>query len=111
MPRSIPALIKPELLVWAREASGLTQEDIASKLQKPIEKLVLWKSGDDYPTIPQLRKLAKIYRRPLAVFYLPHPPKETNSLHDFRKTGPTHSPEYSPALRFLIRDAQTRYFL
>ena len=75
MPRSIPAQIHPELLVWARTTAGLTQEAVAKKVQIKPQLLQDWESGAANPSIAQLRKLGEIYKRPLAVFFLSQPPK------------------------------------
>jgi len=108
MPPSIPALVKPDLLVWARQSSGLSLQDTATKLGQPIERVGLWEQGEDHPTIPQLRRLAEIYQRPLSVFYLPYPPQETESIKDFRQLDAEVSRSYSSSLRALIRNVQYR---
>lgn len=74
MARSIPALVRPALLVWARERSGLTLQDASAKMKIDAALLRAWEDGADRPSIAQVRKLGKIYRRPLAVFFLPQPP-------------------------------------
>jgi hypothetical protein len=33
-----------------------------------------WEDGADRPSIAQVRELGEIYKRPLAVFFLPQPP-------------------------------------
>jgi Zn-dependent peptidase ImmA (M78 family) len=48
----------------------------------------LWESGEEHPSIAQLRKLAEIYRRPVAVFFLPEPPHDFEALRDFRRVTP-----------------------
>lgn len=77
----IEALVKPELLVWARKSLKIPINEIAKKVHKDI---ALWEKGEKKPTVPQLRKLANIYKRPLAVFYLPAPPAEETLPPDFR---------------------------
>ena len=109
MSRSIPALINPELLIWARQTTGLSLETAAKKLGQPPEKLATWEnSNEQHPTIPQLRKLADIYKRPLALFYLPHPPETSPTLKDFRRLDTIATSSYSPELRSLIRNVQYR---
>lgn len=71
----VRALVKPELLVWARESARLTVERASKKAQVTAEQLGSWERGESQPTITQLRKLGRAYKRPLAVFYLPKPPK------------------------------------
>lgn len=107
MTARIEAIINPELLVWARESARLSLEEAAKKAHVKPELLGGWESGGARPTVNQLRLLAEAYKRPLAVFYLPAPPKSFDALHDFR--GVTASPmKQSPALAYEIRRAYER---
>lgn len=73
-----------------------------------MERLASWEQGERRPTIPQLRKLARAYKRPLAVFYLPKPPKDFLALRDFRRLPGEIAGIESPALRLEIRKARYR---
>lgn len=64
--------------------------------------------GSRRPSIAQLKRLAGVYRRPLAVFYLPHPPKEFDPLHDFRRLPEASFDERSPQLSYEVRRAHER---
>ena len=77
MPRSIPALVKPALLVWARDRSGLTLEQAAKKLQIDAAVLERWESesSEERPTIAQVRRLGEIYKRPASSLFLTGPPE------------------------------------
>lgn len=108
MAKSVPALINPELLVWARKNSRLTIEQAAKKVPVKKERLELWEQGDLKPTIKQLRKLGHIYKRPIAVFYLSEPPRDFIPLHDFRRFPIDVEELESPKLRFEIRRARDR---
>lgn len=108
MATSPEALVEPELLVWARESAGLPQEQVAERLKvtNPLERLAGWEEGTDRPSVSQLRQLARIYKRPLAVFFLREPPLDFMPLRDFRRLGePVVSQALSPALRFELRRA------
>lgn len=70
------AYVVPEMLKWARETAGIELSVIAQKVKKDIEIITQWENGNEYPTMRQAEKLARIYKRPLAVFYLPEPPEE-----------------------------------
>jgi Zn-dependent peptidase ImmA (M78 family)/transcriptional regulator with XRE-family HTH domain len=108
MPRSITALVKPSLLVWARERAGFTIEEAAAKADIGPEVLVAWEGGQSKPTIPQLRKLGEIYKRPLAVFFLAEPPKDFDAQREFcRLPGLTRQKE-TPELRLALRTALFR---
>jgi len=108
MPISVKAIIRPELLVWARESARLSPEAAARKTQVTEAKLRSWESGESSPSIPQLRKLGKAYKRPLAVFYLPSPPRVFDALHDFRRLPEEALGTQSPELAFEIRRARAR---
>lgn len=77
--------IQPEIFRWARLTVGLSVSDVAAILKRPTEEVEAWESGDDAPTYPQLEKLAyQVYKRPLALFFLPSPPQESTPEHEFR---------------------------
>jgi len=77
--------IQPALLRWARQTIGLSVIDVAEKLSRHPSEIAVWESGESAPTYPQLEKLAyQVYKRPLAVFFLPVPPQEIAPVHEFR---------------------------
>ena len=77
--------IQSAVLKWARESIGLRVEDVAHKLKRPPEDILAWEKGDSAPTYVQLENLAyKIFKRPLAVFFLPAPPEEAAPVREFR---------------------------
>jgi len=95
MARRIKAQVKGEILVWARETAGFSLPDAAVKLALDEARLSAWENGIDAPTIPQLRRLAHLYRRPLAVFYLQERPTSFQVVRDLRRlpgTGLRHLP-------------------
>jgi len=106
MPKSIEAIIKPELLIWARETVGFSIQEAAKKIGVSEEKLELWENGAGLPTVSQLRKIADVYKRPLVAFYLPEPPPAVKQPHDYRRMD--IEGEYSPALRIELRKAVYR---
>ena len=101
------ALITPSVIKWAREKAHYSLEVASKKIGVSPEKLREWESGKNYPTLTQARKVSLTYRRPLAIFYLPHPPKDFPLLKDFR-TVEGKAPKYSPPLVFLMRQIQER---
>jgi Zn-dependent peptidase ImmA (M78 family)/DNA-binding XRE family transcriptional regulator len=106
MVKSATALIKPEMLVWARESSGFSAEDAAAKIGVSNEKLESWERGDALPTVVQLRKAAQVFKRPFAVFYLPAPPTDFSVPHDYRRHPGTTALKLSPSLLVEIRRIQ-----
>jgi Zn-dependent peptidase ImmA (M78 family)/DNA-binding transcriptional regulator YiaG len=108
MAKTVEALVKPALLQWARADAGLSVDDAAGKVPVAAERLRAWENGEERPTIAQLRKLAVAYKRPLAVFFLPKPPKDFAALKDFRRKPGKVAGVLSPELRFAIRRARDR---
>ncbi len=108
MAKQIKALVKPNMLRWARESLNLQINEAAKKIGVKPSKLVGWESGELIPTIGQLRKTASVYKRPLAVFFLSKPPRDFDALRDFRRLpDPTRSAA-SPELSLEIRRAHVR---
>uniref|UniRef100_E6QQ31 IrrE N-terminal-like domain-containing protein n=1 Tax=mine drainage metagenome TaxID=410659 RepID=E6QQ31_9ZZZZ len=88
--RSEPVVsVQPEVMRWARQSIGLSVSDVALRLKRSAEEIEAWEAGIAFPSYPQLEKLAyQIYKRPLAVFFLPVPPEEVSPVREFR-TLPT----------------------
>src|SRR5262249_22937898 len=107
---AIKALVKPELLRWARNRAKVKLEDAAKAAHVSHERLEAWESDDseDAPTLGQLRSLAAKYHFPLAVFYLPEPPKDFAPLRDFRRLRDATEEPISANLAFHIRSAYDR---
>lgn len=104
MARSVPALVEPAVLKWARNSRGLTVEEAAQKFKQEPQTIEAWECGEKAPTVAQLRCAAKFYARPLAVFYLPEPPTDFDALKDFRQV-PGRSMTAGPALLAAVRRA------
>ena len=98
MSRSIPALANPEVLRWARQASGFPSVAAARKIGVPDDRVDEWEAGTAGPSIAQLRNAARVYKRSLAVFFLSAPPDGFDTLRDFRRLQGSESGEWSPAL-------------
>ena len=85
MAKSVKALITPEVLKWARERRIKLEIDYAAeKLKIGKERLEAWENGTEQPTIAQLKKLAKLYKTHISIFYLPEPPTDFQPLTDYR---------------------------
>lgn len=104
----IKAQVKRDLLVWARDRAKVSPEDAAKAAGVTVERLQGWETGDDKPTIGQLRSLADKYKFPLAVFYLPERPLDFAPLRDFRRLPDEPEKTLSPHLAYHIRAAQER---
>jgi transcriptional regulator with XRE-family HTH domain len=99
------AYITAKVFKWARESAKMTEEIAASKIAVSVDKLQEWEKGERYPTIRQAQTLAKAYRRPFALFFLPDIPSDFHPLQDFRKKG---SKELSTSSIFIIREIQQK---
>jgi Zn-dependent peptidase ImmA (M78 family)/transcriptional regulator with XRE-family HTH domain len=109
MAKAISALINLDILRWARSFMKLDLDYVAEKAGIKPEELNEWEGGKASPTISQLRKIAKVYKFSIAVFYLPKPPnlriphpRDRRLLPGFEQWG------ISPELSFEFRWAGER---
>src|SRR5262245_31292398 len=109
MPRGLEATPTPAVLAWARTNAGVSLETAAKRADVTPERLEQWERGEAKPTISKLRALAAMYRRPLALFYLPEPPFTFTAMHDYRRLPDSMTTaRQSPELRLEIRKAWNR---
>ncbi|MCY3716608.1 MAG: ImmA/IrrE family metallo-endopeptidase [Chloroflexi bacterium] len=97
--------ISPEVLTWARERLGYSQEALAAK-RKDFRKVAEWERGKSRPTYRQLEKLAKDLWLPVAVFFLPEPPDWPPIEETFRTLGSEQFDEVPPSIRKLLYKAR-----
>jgi Zn-dependent peptidase ImmA (M78 family)/DNA-binding XRE family transcriptional regulator len=100
-PQQIIANINPAALVWARQVRGMPLEIAAKKIGVTPERLESFESGQTAPTIKQLLKIGRVYRKPAAFFYLLELPEKPEGLHDYRRlieAAATPSPELLDAV-------------
>lgn len=105
MAKSIPALVQPSVLRWARESVNYTTLAASRKLVVAEDKLQQWEAGEGAPTITQLRKMSEVYKRPLGVFFLPQPPTDFDAMRDFRRHIGARAGGWSPELHTEYRRA------
>lgn len=99
------ANINPSVLKWARESAKFSLDIAAKHLAIEETKLEDWESGVSRPTIKQAEKLAKFYKRPFAVLFLPKIPTDFQTLKDFRKEN---AKPLSTATIFILREIQQK---
>ncbi len=99
------AYITPNVLKWARESARMSEEIAAAKVHVKVDKLKEWEEGTSQPTIRQAQILAKAYKRPFALFFLPEIPRDFQPLQDFRKKG---SKAFTTSSIFIIREIQQK---
>jgi Zn-dependent peptidase ImmA (M78 family)/DNA-binding XRE family transcriptional regulator len=99
------APITPKVLQWARESARMSSEVAAAKVAVTPQKLTEWEEGKSQPTMTQAETLAKAYRRPFALFFLPDIPRDFLPLQDFRTKN---AKQLSTASIFIIREIQQK---
>ncbi|AXE63605.1 hypothetical protein BBF93_04750 [Hyphomonas sp. CACIAM 19H1] len=102
------ALVEPDILVWARTSASMSIGEAAAAAKVKPEALGAWEAGTAAPSVPQLKKLANVYKRPLSVMFLTERPKEFMPLKDFRLLTDIGPAIVGPKLAFEIRAAQER---
>lgn len=99
------AFITSEILKWARESANISVEDAAKKVSVSPERYLTWEYGNDFPTIRQAKILAKSFRRPFSLFFLPEIPKDFQLLQDYRRDN---AKKLDTASLFIIREVQQK---
>ncbi len=98
--------INPKILIWAREQSGFSLDDIAKYFKKEPQFIQDWEDGASSPSFPQLEKLANKYKRPTALFFFPKAPQENPISQSFRTLPEQEASYIQPSLRYIIRKAK-----
>ena len=107
MPSSIKAYINPEVLRWARESINMDPAEAAERIGTSRDRLMDWEEGIEVPSIQQMRRASELYKRPLAAFYLPSPPRDFRvPQNDFRRLPETALNSYPPELLLELRRMQ-----
>jgi len=106
----VKALINPALITWARQSAGFTMAEAATRLDVDEGLLAAWEAVPtaDAPSVPQLRKIAALFRRPLAVFYMAAAPEGFLVMRDLRRLPGAGARRYSPRLQMEIRAVNER---
>ena len=103
--------INPDILKWARERAGYTIEDVAHALKREIKEITNWELGITAPTYSQLEKLSyQLYKRPIAVFFFPEPPPETDPVQSFRTLPKFEIDNLLPDSLYAIRLGEAMQF-
>ena len=99
--------INPTIIQWARERSGYTRQEVAKSLNRDVATISNWESGAAAPTYVQLEKLADKYKRPVAMFFFPEPPHETDFVGQLALRS-SEIEQLDPGIRILLRQARAR---
>jgi Zn-dependent peptidase ImmA (M78 family) len=76
MKENINILVNNEVLVWARETLAMSRKNAADKSGISVSRLVQLEEGTKQPTLDELKKLSRSYKRTIATLLLTEPPKE-----------------------------------
>lgn len=99
--------VTPVVMKWARESANMTTADVADRLKKTVDVIEAWEAGAEAPTYAQLETLAyDIYKRPLALFFMPAPPDEPKPRTEFRSLPDADLSHLSRDTALLIRKAR-----
>lgn len=108
MSRSSPEVtIAPDVFRWLCASSGWKATEISKKIDIPEDTVRQWCKGKLTPTLPlsKVELLASSFKRPLATFLLPAPPKDIRLPPDFRKL-PGAFPEISKTMHLVLRKSR-----
>lgn len=98
-----PAItVNPSLLIWARQQSGYGLDRVAKRLQVKEERIAEWEAGERQPTLRQVESLARMFHRPLSVFFMPRPPQLAPLAMEYRRLPGVEPGHESPELRLAL---------
>lgn len=84
MAKAIELPLNKDVLKWARTTAGLTIPQAAQELGVKTEFILDIESGHRAVSKTLLHDLARLYKRPITVLFLPEPPVEENIPTDYR---------------------------
>ncbi len=96
MPRGKHVPITGAVLKWAIQEAGLTEEEIAARLDVSLEVIRNWEKNRQAPSQTQFNRLTGILKRPSAVFFLPKPPEALSIEASFRQAPGLASERLTP---------------
>lgn len=98
--------LEPQVLLWARERSSLSEPELARRMKVRIEQVLHWE-GTGVISPAHVDKLAHVTHTPVGFLYLPFPPRDRLPITDFRSPR-GQSPRPSPDLLETIQSMQRR---
>lgn len=99
--------LQRQVLRWARERAGLTEEMLAKRLGVKPERVLQWEETGQL-RFTQAEKLAKVTHTPFGLLYLASPPEDRLPVSDFRTVGSAPPKRPSPDLLDVVDDAMQR---
>lgn len=104
--RSFEVRVEPKVLAWARTSMGKSVSEVSEQMAVSEASVEGWETGNKRPTMVQLRKLANLYKRPLAALLMSSPPMEPSLPTDFRTLPGEKSLPMTEKTRLAIRRAR-----
>ena len=98
---------QPQVLRWARERAGLSDEALAGKLRVPPGKVLGWEQTGVLK-LSQAEKLATVTHTPFGFLFLKEPPDDGMPIPDLRTVGDAVVRHPSPDLMETIQAMQRR---
>jgi Zn-dependent peptidase ImmA (M78 family) len=98
---------QPQVLRWARERAGLSDEALAEKLRVQPERIHGWEQTGTL-RFTQAEKLANVTHTPFGYLFLTEPPDDRLPIPDFRTVADTAVRRPSPDLLETIQAMQRR---
>ncbi|MCH5345162.1 MAG: ImmA/IrrE family metallo-endopeptidase [Acetatifactor sp.] len=97
--------IKSDVLKYIREYYQVSLEEVCDKTKIKIEALQKYESGEDFPSYPQLEKLADYYNRPVFFFFANSIPNVAKIQVAFRSIENQYKVGLTKPVRELIEKA------
>jgi len=103
--------INPKLLQWAREESGYSPSEIASRIHVDQTMYLDWEKTGVGLSLSDLITLSKVCKRQIAFFFLTSVPPKTKKPTDFRNLEPALARLSEKTLLAIRRTARFQDFL
>lgn len=98
--------VNKDRLVFAREYYGLSLDEVAHKINKKVELIKKWESGEEFPSYAQLSSLADFYNQPLFFFFMRGLPSKSKVEVAFRGIEQSSGIGLSKRVREMMENAE-----
>ena len=105
--RNLKTTLQPGVLRWARQRAGLSENELAKKMQVKPERVLEWERSGEI-SIAQACKLARHTYTPEGCLYLDQPADDSLPIADFRTVGDRPLARPSPNLLDTVYQMQRR---
>jgi Zn-dependent peptidase ImmA (M78 family)/DNA-binding XRE family transcriptional regulator len=103
------AYIKPALLTWAINRSGLTRADICKQLHLQPRALEAYEKGLGSPLFNKALEMSRVLRIPFGYFFLSQPPADEVPIPDLRTLSGKPVTQPSPDFLEVLSQALTQH--